>query len=535
MRVGWRDIVILGVALGGVGSLAAGLLRPLARASAQPSRPMVPTAGLGPIVARVDGIFRSRWAEQGLVPAAPAPELAVMRRLALALCGTVPSLEEVRRFEAHPATGRLDAWLDDLLHDRRCADYLAERFARVFVGTEDGPFLRFRRRRFVAWLSDAILGNRRYDAVVRDLIADTGLWTDHPAVNFLSVTIAEETERPTPDRLAARVARAFLGARLDCAQCHDHPYQPWKQADFRGLAAFFGGVHSDLRGIRDAENDYRSTDRKTKEAKLVEPCVPFRAELRPGSGSPRAQLAAWVTDPRNPNLARVTVNRVWALLLGRPLVEPVDDLVAAAEIHPALVALADDFTAHGYDVHRLIRSIAATEAFRLDSAAEDAGDRHEAAWAVFPMTRLRPEQVAGAVFQAASLTTLGSQSHWFARLVVYTGRNDFVRRYGDTGEDEFDARAGTIPQRLLLMNGQIVRDRIKGDFFNASARIAGLAPDDRTAVEAAYLAVLTRRPTPEESTHFAGRLAGASGDQRKDRLSDLYWTLINSTEFSWNH
>jgi hypothetical protein len=151
------------------------------------------------------------------------------------------------------------------------------------------------------------------------------------------------------------------------------------------------------------------------------------------------------------------------------------------------------------------------------------------------MTRLRPEQVAGAVFQAASLTTLSPQSHWFARLVAYTGRNDLVRRYGDTGEDEFDPRAGTIPQRLLLMNGQIVRDRIKGDFFNASARIAGLAPDDRTAVEAAYLAVLTRRPTPEELTHFAGRLAGTSGDERKERLSDLYWTLINATEFSWNH
>src|SRR5262249_23094921 len=213
----------------------------------------------------------------------------------------------------------------------------------------------------------------------------------------------------------------------------------------------------------------------------------------------------------------------------------VDDLAAAAELPPALLALAEDFTAHGYDLHRLIRVIAATEAFHLDSAAEHAGDRHEAAWAVFPMTRLRPEQMAGAGIQAASLTTRGPPAHGFARRVAYTGRNDCVRRYGDTGEDEFDARAGTIPQRLLLMNGQIVRDRIKGDFFNASARIAGLAPDDRTAVEAAYLAVLTRRPTAEELTHFADRLAGTTGDERKDRLSDLYWTLINSTEFSWNH
>ena len=170
-------------------------------------------------------------------------------------------------------------------------------------------------------------------------------------------------------------------------------------------------------------------------------------------------------------MARATVNRVWALLFGRPLVEPVDDLPAAGELHPALVLLADDFAAHGYDLHRLIRIIAATEVFRLDSATQQSEmptEAHEEAWAVFPLTRLRPEQVAGALFQAASLTTLGPQSHWFVRLVSYTGRNDFVRRYGDTGEDEFDARGGTIPQRLLLMNGEIVRERIKDDLFNAA-------------------------------------------------------------------
>ena len=294
--------------------------------------------------------------------------------------------------------GGSNAWLEDLLHDRRCADYLAERFARAFVGTEEGPFLRFRRRRFVAWLSDAILQDRRYDAIVRDLIADDGLWTDHPATNFLTVTIDEKTERPTPDRLSARVSRAFLGVRLDCAQCHDHPFQPWKQSQFRGLAAFFGAVHSDLRGIRDTENDYRPLDRKGNEVPVVDPCVPFLPELLPGreAGGPRDRLAGWMTDPRNPNLARITVNRVWALLFGRPLAEPVDDLPAAGELHPALLLLADDFSAHGYDLRRLIRAIATTEVFRLDSAADNASEEHEAAWAVFPMTRLRPEQVAGA-------------------------------------------------------------------------------------------------------------------------------------------
>ena len=369
------------------------------------------------------------------------------------------------------------------------------------------------------------------------MIADKGLWTDQPATNFVTVTYDPDLKMPTPERLAARVARAFLGVRIDCAQCHDHPFQKWKQDDFRGLASFFGGAYSGLRGIRDGEkNEYRPPDKKTKQPVDVAPCVPFRPELKPDSGSPREQLAAWVTDPRNPNFSRATVNRMWALMLGRPLSEPVDDLPATGELHPVLDLLAADFASHNFDFHRLIRAIASSEAFSLDSATTAADpEAQEEEWAVFPMTRLRPEQVAGGLFQAASISTLGPQSHWFVRLTAYTGRNDFVRRYGDSGEDEFDAKSGTIPQRLLLMNGDIVRDKIKDGMFTAASQIADLAGDDRMAVETAFLAVLTRRPTPEESSHFAWRLAKTSGKVRKERMTDLYWALLNTTEFSWSH
>jgi hypothetical protein len=151
------------------------------------------------------------------------------------------------------------------------------------------------------------------------------------------------------------------------------------------------------------------------------------------------------------------------------------------------------------------------------------------------LTRLRPEQVAGAVLQAASLPSLGPQSPWYVRFAAWTGRNDFVKRYGDMGEDEFASCSGTIPQRLLMMNGELVREKAGDGLFNASQRIAEQAPTDRHAVEVAYLTVLTRRPTPEERTHFESRLAGTTGQERKDRLTDLFWTLLNATEFSWNH
>ncbi len=542
--MGRRDVFFLTAIVAGGATLTAGLTRPaiptqrptpIASTSIDEEDPNDPRV----VASRVDEALAADWSDMGLRPTPIAHELTLMRRLSLALTGSVPSLEDIRKFEARPAVDRLDSWLADLLADRRAADYLAERWTRVFVGTEDGPFLLFRRRRFRTWLSDQLFTNRPYDAIVKDLIADRGIWTDHPATNFVSVTYDMDSQRPDAERLAARTARAFLGVRLDCAQCHDHPFQPWKQADFRGLAAFFGGIHSDLRGVRDGESTYHPKDRKTDEPQDVEPTVPFLGELLAESGGPRDRLAAWVVDPKNKSLGRATANRVWALMFGRPLVEPVDDLPASGDVPAALEVLAADFRSHGHDLRRLITVIAATETFRRDSGDEDRGDEpsteHETNWVAFPITPLRPEQVAGSIFQAASVRTLAADSHWLVRLAVYNGRNDFVRRYGDVGEDSFDVHASTIPQRLLLMNGQIVRDKIKSDLFNATSLIATLAPTDRKAVEVAYLAVLTRRPTPEELDHFAAKLEGTTGQTRKDLLTDLYWILFNSTEFSWGH
>ena len=534
--MGKRDLLFWAIVLGGVSAFWAAL-RPTRADRVDPAKP--PAIIASPAANPVDSELRKVWSDQGLTPAAPAPELAVMRRISLALTGSIPSLRSIRQFEARPAGERVNWWLEEALADPRSADYLAERLARAFVGVEDGPFILFRRRRFVTWLGEAIREDRPYDQVVRALIADEGLWTDHPSTNFVTVAFDQATQLPDPERLAGRVARAFLGVRLDCAQCHDHPFQPWTRKDFQGLAAFFGQVKVGLRGVRDSDGDYRPPSKKPGVAEApVAPRVPFATHLLPESGPRRARLAAWATDPHNPNLARATVNRVWALMFGRPLVEPVDDLAAAGDPPPVLKVLAEDFASHGYGFRRLIRTIVASEAFRLDSRAEESAGALEPAWAEFPLTRLRPEQVAGAVMQSAALEPLDRSSHLLVRLMTSQGIFDFIRRHGDAGVDELDERGGTIPQRLLMMNGALVGSKTGGDLITAPAQIALLAPNDRLAVETAYLAALTRRPTPEEAAHFEAQLdaaARAPGPGRKARMSDLAWTLLNATEFSWNH
>ena len=532
--MGRRDLLFVALIVAGAGMLAASLVP--ARGPA-PAAPRADRPDLADVAGRVDEALGRRRHGAGPAPAARADDLAILRRLSLGLTGTIPSLEAIRRFEVRPADGRLAAWLDEALADNRASDYLAERLARAFVGTEGGPFLVYRRRRLVAWLSDQLRANRPYDAIVRDLIATEGVWTDHPATNFISVTLDPDREVVDPERLAARVARAFLGARIDCAQCHDHPFQPWTRADFRGLAAYFGQVRYSMAGITDGAGEFHApTGRPDATGPAVAPRVPFLPELDagPGSGSRRERLARWATSPRNGHFSRATANRAWALLFGRPLVEPVDDLAAADDPPAALDVLADDFAAHGFDLRRLLRVIAATRAFALDSAAAD--DAADAAWDAFPITRLRPEQLAGALTQAASAGTIGADSPLLSRLIAAGAIGDFVAAHGDRGADEFaPAGTSTIPQRLLLMNGDLVGKYVHEDFVNLSGRIAAFAPDDRGAVEAAYLAALTRRPTPAEAAHFASRLADARGNERRARVADLLWALLNSTEFSYNH
>jgi len=494
-------------------------------------------------VKNLNGEFADAWQKKGLSATPAADDLAVARRLSLALTGVVPSLEEIRALEAKPADQRLDWWVDHLLSDRRSSDYLAERFARAYVGAENGPFLIFRRRRFVTWLSDQIQTNRHYDDIARELLADQGLWTNEPAVNFVTVTVIEN--RPDPVRLAGRTSRALLGMRIDCLQCHDDHLGKIElgddksphggtQEDFHRLAAYFSDTTISLAGVREKEKPYEYQPANESKAVTIEAGTPYSSELAPQEGARRERLAAWVTSPKNKPFARAAVNRVWALLFGKPLVTPIDDIPLHGDFSPGLEMLSEDFVAHQYDLHRLILVIVQSEPFRRASRADfEITPQHEELFAAFPLSRLRPEQVAGAVSQSCSLKTIDSHSHIVFQIARFIAQNDFVKRYGDMGDDEFVDRGGTIPQRLLMMNGDMVGERTKDNpVTNAATHISMFAGDDRQAAETAYLAVLTRRPTMKELEYFMQTMHQTD---RKQAVEDLFWVLLNSTEFSWNH
>ena len=552
-----RNVLFLVLCLTGLVAVSAGLLRrervehPRHFWSQRYAEPDYRT-----VIDKVNGEFRAHWQNVGVEPAPRADDLMIARRLSLGLTGTIPSLEEIRKLEKVPPEDRVEWWVSRLLEDRRYSDYIAERLARAFVGTDNGPFLVYRRRRFVTWLSDRLFEDDpryalRYDALVRKLLAEDGLWTDKPAVNFVTATLDPNNDnKPDPIRLAGRTSRAFLGLRIDCLQCHDDKLghvslgspdhtRDGQQSDFHQLAAFFGSVENSPLGVREKEktDGYKYKYLHAEQDDTIPPVVPYFPNLVEKNDSLRWQLAQWVTHKENKPFARAVVNRFWALMFGRPLVQPIDDIPLFGPFPPALETLSEDFVQHNYDLRRLIRVIAATEVFQRDSRADfPIEKRHEAAWAAFPLSRLRPEQVAGGVIQAASVTTIDASSHIISQLTKFGETNNFVERYGDMGEDEFTDRGGTITQRLLMMNGELVKERTREHpILNASTRIAALSPDVPTAVDTAYLTVLTRRPTAKERECFVHQISDAPKGQRNEELEDLFWSLLNSTEFSWNH
>ena len=359
------------------------------------------------------------------------------------------------------------------------------------------------------------------------MIQDEGLWTGNPATNFL--TSAFNEGEFDENKLAGRTARAFLGQSMDCAQCHNHFFADWTQEQFQGLAAFYGQARLSLVGVHDRTKDKkgpieyhfekriaRRKWRGNRRASENRPGGSLRRRWLPPEGTRRQRLAVWITHPENRRFERAIANRVWGLLFGEAFttkheddnieVRPVDDMLdpeplTAEFTGDALDILGRDFREHDYDLRRMILAIVTSKPFRLSSIhpaeTREEYQRHENAWAVFPLTRLAPEQVVGSMLQAASIKTIDQNSHLFVRTIRFFREQDFVKNYGDLGADELQERSGTIAQALLRMNGKLSQELSDANLFSAAGRIAATASSDENCLETLYLVCLTRRPTTD--------------------------------------
>ncbi|MCC9657663.1 DUF1549 domain-containing protein [Rhodopirellula halodulae] len=344
------------------------------------------------------------------------------------------------------------------------------------------------------------------------------------------------------------------------------------QEDFHSLAAFFTAATSEgVQGLRNQKADYKYQFLYEDEEVQVEPDVPYRRDLLPPAReqknhaqvagdeselphylSDRERLAYWLTHPENKPAARAAVTRFWTLLFGQPpgieteygfQVGEVDNLPLDIPPSPMIQTLADAFVANDFNIRDLIRWITDSPAFQVSSQADfDVTEQHELAMAVFPVTRLRGEQVAGAAIQAGRIKTINRDSSFLVQLMRFGETNDFLKRYGDLGEDEFTQQPVTITQRLVMLNGKMVAETSKPNpVLSAASHIEMFSENDEAVVRTLYLTVLNREPSERELKHFASRLKREVREQnepatsRNQEITDLMWVLLNSSEFGWNH
>ncbi len=480
---------------------------------------------------KIDELVWAKLKMMGILPSELADDAMFLRRAYLDAIGTLPRPDEVRAFLNDPDPAKRGQWIDKLLDRPEYADYWALQWADILLVNRDklGDRGAFEMHR---WLRTQFARNRPYDQWVRALITATGSSSRTGPVNFYRA--AASTEEAT-----RAFSQAFLGVRLECAQCHHHPFEKWSQEDFYGLAGFFNGLQRKKIG-GDEEVIFHQGYRA-----MPLPATSRTIPARPPDGpplkgavdaDPRQQLADWLTKPDNPWFARLVVNRLWKHYLGRGLVEPEDDLRSTnpATNDPLLDFLARTLVERHYDLKVVTRLILNSRVYQLSSVPNASNQDDEQHYSHYRVKRL-PAEV---LLDALSAVTESPESFpgrprgtraielWDNRLPSYFldifGRSERLSpcACGHSSEP-------TMAQCLHLMNSA----EVEGKIADPSGRVARLLKTKKTApqiVEELCLAALGRPPADKEqrvarSLFRAGPTAEAA--------QDFLWVLLNSYEF----
>jgi hypothetical protein len=501
------------------------------------------------VSAPIDTAFLAEWKKQNLTPEALADDAASLRRLSLDLAGTVPPPLKARDYLMATATDRRVRLVDALLEGEQFPDHWGRVWTAHLTGKRATKQEKYDGRRLQEFLRDSFAANKSYGRIVTELICGEGLSESSGPANFLL-----RYEAKPPD-LAGAVAKSFLGTSLQCAQCHNHPFENWKKDDFWGVAAYFSRVRMlEYSG----DNEYLTSLQETRRGELevpdpdakpaedgTQPKKKIKPRL-PGDNSPppqanrREALAKWVTDASNPYFARHAVNQVWTQLLGRPLgkVRNKDIAEDADASHEVWNVLTDDFKASGYDFKRLVRIIVLSKTYQL-GAGGGAGDapaneadaeiHHQkvAHFARFPTRALSVDQVYRSIVQATGHT--GDPEPEPAKPEVADDMPD-EDNAADRPVEALSERSQTVQRALALLNGDYVHQAVQAG-AKLTLKINGPKPGP-DHIDWIFLATLARHPTKDENAAMVKLLdanKGAGG------LEDVWWVVLNSAEFNTNH
>jgi hypothetical protein len=460
-------------------------------------------------------------------PSPPCDDAEFLRRASLDLTGRLPTPERVRQFlKESPTREKRDRVIGELLATEEFVDLWTLRLADLLL-IDSKRLGGAPTRVYHAWLREQVARNTPFDKLARDLLTAEGDGSSVGPANFHR--LAED-----PRDTGEFVSGALLGVQIACARCHAHPFAAWTQDDYYGFAAFFARTRRE--GVRVLNADSGEVQ-NPKTGKDVMPKL--LAGAPDASGGDRSEvLAAWVTDPQNPHFAKAIVNRVWKHLLGRGLVEPVDDLrVTNPPSNPALLdALAADFVSGGYDLRRLIRTIVESRTYQLSSRSTPDNRLDDRMFSRAYPKPLPAQVLADAVAQATGVPDdypghpPGTRAVQLPDARTPSYSLDVLGRCLRDGPCEARPRGGGLSQALHLINGPAINAKLRGGAIDS---LLAANRTDAEIVEELYLRTLSRFPDDRERAYCVKAFAPAN--DRRAAAEDLLWALLNSREFNYNH
>ena len=493
----------------------------------------------------IDRLVFAKLRQINVIPSDLSTDDEFLRRVYLDTVGVPPTLDEFRSFTESKDPAKRARVIDQLLERPERADFWAMRFADMFragyneAGQKGGGA-------YARWFRDQVRKDVPYDEMVREMLVSQGRHDFEGISNFYFVS-----REITPEESGVNVSQLFLGLQIECARCHNHPFEKWSQNDFYGFAAFFARVSRKDMYLNNHNGTYLKetgevVNPKTKKVMIPKYLDGDYEQEQPGEDV-REKLAKWVTSPRNPYFARATVNRVWKFYMGRGLVESVDDFrVTNPPSNEALLqALADDFVNSRFSLKQLERRILNSRAYQLSSVPNDTNHDDTVNYSKFLVRRLMSEQIVDSMAQITGVPEKFSSMPVGKRAMTipvlpFMAPNYMMKVFGRNDLREVICERDTKPsvsQVMHLVSGDTLQHQITSRGGQLDAWLGDAALKDRGVVDRIYVAALTRHASEDEITAALAPIAGSTSDPdtRRKTFEDLLWAVFNSKEFLFHH
>ena len=503
-----------------------------------------------PLINFINERIRQSWQDNNIAPSDPADDSEWLRRVHLDIVGHIPDLETFEKFAADKDKAKRAKMIDALLEDPGYVRNFTSIWTNNLIGRQSSN--RISRGGMQKFLRESFAKNRPWSMIVFDLLSAEGHMDENGATNFLMSHLNDGAVPAT-----AISAKLFLGIQVQCTQCHNHPFNDWKQDAFWEFNSFFKQARR--REVRkyDEKRGRMVFDYSVLEAQPFEGPVYFEKRNGlmqvafptydgnriddSGDTNRRAELAKMVIQGDRPLIADAMVNRMWGQFFGYGFTKPVDDMGPHnAPSHPALLErMATEFVKSGYDMKQLIRWICNSEAYNLTSqfGPKNTHDNPSAGepqlFSHLYIKSMCAEQLYDSLIIATNAHKAGSASWERSEQQRQQWLQQFVVAFGTDENDEATSFDGTIPQALMMMNGELVATALAGAKGSTLNTVLASKGSDTEKVKMLYEATLSRPPSSREVAAARKVLRGAKG--RDEAFQDLYWALLNCNEFIFNH